>query len=75
MFILAQTLVSNPAHNFVNHWDDMLLGATAIGIIAHALDTFPVPNNPYAKWLLGTAQYIVGQRSKALATRNGTEPR
>lgn len=66
--MLAQTLVSDPVHNLVNHWDDMLLGATAIGIVSHAVNNFPQPQNKYAQWLLGVVQYAVGQRQRALET-------
>ena len=43
-------------------------GATAFGIIAHAVNTFPQPVNVYAKWLLGTVQFAVGQRMQAQRT-------
>lgn len=46
-------------------------GATGIGILSHAVNTFPVPENKYGKWLLGTLQYVVGQRAQAQATMNG----
>lgn len=65
MFVYAVSLINDPLHNFVSHWDDMLLGATFVGILGHALDSFPVPENRYGKWALGVAQFIIGQRLKA----------
>jgi len=54
--------------HLLTHWADVLTGATVIGVIAHAVNTFPVPTNAYAKWLLGVVQFAVGQREKAEAT-------
>jgi hypothetical protein len=45
-----------------------LTGSTVFGIISHAVNTFPQPTNPYGKWLLGTIQWIVGQREQGLKT-------
>jgi hypothetical protein len=50
-----------------------LSGSSFIGIVAHAVSTFPVPDNPYAKWLLGTVQWIVGQREQAQVTVQSDE--
>lgn len=55
------------------HWDRIvsaLSGATVIGALSHMVNTFPIPSNPYAKWLLGSIQYIVGQRENASNTIN-----
>lgn len=46
-----------------------LTGATGLSIVAHAVNTFPVPENRYAKWFLGTIQYAVGQRQQARETK------
>jgi hypothetical protein len=49
------------------HWPpsvDILTGATLMGALAHALDTFPPPTNKYWQWLLGCLQWFVGQRVK-----------
>ena len=53
-----------------HHFDlaSILGGATAFGIVAHAVNTFPQPSNAYAKWLLGTVQFAVGQRMQAQRT-------
>lgn len=42
-----------------------LAGSTFLGIIAHAVTTFPTPKNVYGQWLLGLIKYIVGQRISA----------
>ena len=54
----------------MHHFDfeSILTGATALGIIAHAVNTFPQPQSPIAKWILGTVQYAVGQRLQAQST-------
>lgn len=51
-----------------------LAGSTAAGLIGHAVNTFPVPNSPIGKWLLGVIQFAVGQRIQALQTRSGNGP-
>lgn len=50
-----------------------LAGSTVIGILAHAVNTFPTPANKYGQWLLGTIQYIVGQRVVASNTIKGND--
>ena len=46
-------------------------GATAVGIIAHAVQSFPTPTNKYAAWFLGVIQFAVGQRQQAINTMGG----
>ena len=48
-------------------------GATSVGILGHALDTFPQPTNKYAIWMLGVIRFAIGQRARAAETFNGTE--
>lgn len=46
-------------------WSHIVLflsGATAMGIIGNAVNTFPTPKNVYGAWLLGVIKYAVGQR-------------
>ena len=52
------------------HFDltSVLGGATVLGIVAHAVNTFPQPKSPIGKWLLGLIQYTVGQRIQAQST-------
>jgi hypothetical protein len=42
-----------------------LSGSTAMGIVAHIVQTFPTPKNKYWAWLVGSIQYAVGQRERA----------
>ena len=50
-----------------------LAGSTVIGIIAHAVNTFPTPANKYGQWFLGTIQFIVGQRVQGAITVKGQD--
>lgn len=56
------------------HWfglaSSFLSGATAIGIIAHAVNTFPMPQSKYGQWFLALVQYVVGQKDKSQQTTN-----
>jgi hypothetical protein len=45
-----------------------LSGSVVIGIIAHAVNTFPMPTSPIGRWFLGVIQYAVGQREQASKT-------
>ena len=49
-------------------WASVLGGATVLGIVAHAVNTFPQPTSPLGKWALGCIQYAVGQRIQAQNT-------
>lgn len=51
---------------------EFLGSATVIGIVGHAVNTFPPPTNVYGRWALSLVQWIVGQRTQAAATRSGT---
>jgi hypothetical protein len=58
-----------------NAWEHIQIlfsGATLMGIVAHVVQTFPTPENKYAQWLLGSIQYIVGQRVRAVNTFEGS---
>lgn len=57
--------VTNIGGHLIDHWQDVLAGATFIGILAHAVNSFPTPTNVYGQWLLGIIKYIVGQRFSA----------
>ena len=58
--------VGHVGGHLLNHWQDVLAGATFIGIVAHAVNSFPTPNNPYGQWFLGVIKYAVGQRVSAV---------
>jgi len=61
--------------DLVNHWGDVLTGlgggAFLWGALGHAVSTFPTPTNVYGQWVLGTAQWLVGQRVQAQQTISG----
>lgn len=57
-------------------WEHAVLvvgGATGLGIIAHAVNTFPTPTNKYGAWFLGVIQFLVGQRVAAANTLRGQD--
>ncbi len=60
------TEVSHVGGHLLSHWQDVLAGATFIGIVAHAVNSFPTPKNPYGQWFLGVIKYAVGQRVSAV---------
>lgn len=57
--------------NLWEHVQIFVTGATVLGIVAHMVQTFPTPQNKYAQWLLGSIQFIVGQRIRAINTVQG----
>jgi hypothetical protein len=59
--------------NFMEHAAIFLAGSTGLGIVAHAVNTFPTPTSKYGAWLLGTIQYVVGQRVAAANTLQGKQ--
>ena len=58
--------------NYISqHWH-MWAGNTAIILaVSHAVQGFPTPENKYGAWLVGSIQYFVGQRERALNTLAG----
>jgi hypothetical protein len=50
---------------------EFLSGATVVGAVGHAVNTFPPPENKYGRWFLGLCQWCVGQRQQAQATKAG----
>ena len=50
-----------------------LSGSAVLGIVAHALATFPTPKNAYGQWVLGVLKYTVGQRISAMNSFNGMQ--
>ena len=48
-----------------------LSGSAALGIVSHAVNTFPTPKTAMGRWFLGVIQYAVGQRMQAYDTLNG----
>ena len=59
--------------HFKDIFDGFLSGATVMGLIAHAVNTFPTPSNKYGAWFLGNIQWFVGQRTIANNTKQGLQ--
>ena len=57
--------------NFWEHLQIFASGSFALGFVAHVVQTFPTPENKYAQWVLGSVQYLVGQRVRAMNTIAG----
>lgn len=57
----------------VFHYRDLLEGAAALAIVAHAVNSFPTPVNKYGSWLLGVVQFAVGQRIAGANTMQGKD--
>jgi len=71
MHLIAAVGLADVATHLWDHWGDVFAGATALGIAAHALNSFPVPQNKYGQWILGILQFAVGQRFRAANTIQG----
>jgi hypothetical protein len=59
--------------HLADHWGDVLTGATAVGLVAHAVNTFPTPTNKYGQWFIGVLQFAVGQRVSGANTLAGKD--
>jgi hypothetical protein len=57
----------------VEHIEIFLAGSTALGLIAHAVNTFPTPSNKYGQWFLGLIKFAVGQRQSAMNAMRGQD--
>ena len=57
----------------VEHVEIFLAGSTALGLLAHAVNTFPTPANKYGQWLLGCVKFAVGQRQSAMNAMRGQD--
>lgn len=57
-----------------NAWEHVQIfvsGSFFLGLIAHAVQSFPTPANKYGQWALGVVQWAVGQRVRAANTIAG----
>ncbi|HXC04415.1 MAG TPA: hypothetical protein VNZ86_06660 [Bacteroidia bacterium] len=59
--------------NFTTHVIYFISGSTFIGLLGHAVNTFPMPKSDIGRWFLGVIQYAVGQRIQSQNTMNGHE--
>lgn len=55
------------------HFTTFFAGATALGVVAHAVNTFPTPANKYGQWFLGCIKFAVGQRISAMNAFQGKD--
>jgi hypothetical protein len=55
------------------HLTAAFAGATAMGLVGHAVNTFPTPVNPYGQWFLGVIKFAVGQRISAMNAFKGQD--
>lgn len=66
-------MLSHLFANWGTHLSMFLAGASGMGIVSHAVNTFPTPENKYGAWLLGVIQMAVGQRTIAKNTLQGLQ--
>ena len=59
--------------NWVHVTVTFLATGTGFSILANAVNTFPVPENKYGRWLLSVAQSIIGQRERSINTSNNQD--
>jgi hypothetical protein len=57
----------------LEHVEIFLAGSTALGIIAHGVNSFPTPANKYGQWFLGLIKFAVGQRVSAMNAFKGND--
>ncbi len=67
MMILADPVIS------WEHFVTFFAGSTALGIVAHAVNTAPTPKNVWGQWLLGVIKFAVGQRISAMNAFQGKD--
>lgn len=51
-------------HHF--DWVTFLCGGSSWMVASYAAQTFPMPDNKYAKWLLGLIQLILANKTQGL---------
>lgn len=54
--------------HLISHVIYFFSGVSGMGLLSHAVNTFPAPKSAIGRWALGVIQYAVGQRQKALET-------
>ena len=55
------------------HVEMFFAGSTALGLVGHAVNSFPTPQNVYGQWLLGCIKFAVGQRQSAMNALRGND--
>lgn len=52
------------------HWQEIAGTIVVWNVAAFALQTFPTPDNKYARWVMGVLQFAVANRQKMLEAFN-----
>lgn len=47
------------------HWQEVIGTAAVWSALSYAVETFPCPNNAYARWLVGILQFLFANKAKA----------
>lgn len=55
------------------HFITFFAGASGMGLVAHAVNSFPTPINKYGQWFLGCIKFAVGQRVSAMNAFQGRD--
>lgn len=55
------------------HWNEIAGALVLWNIAAFALQTFPTPDNVYARWIMGVLQFAVANRQKMLEAFKGQQ--
>lgn len=53
--------------------DAMVIASFMTLAVAHAVNTFPVPDNKYGRWLLGCVQWVFAFKGRAENTFKNTD--
>jgi predicted component of viral defense system (DUF524 family) len=46
------------------HWQEIVGTLVVWNVAAFALQTFPTPENKYARWFMGVLQFLVANKQK-----------
>jgi hypothetical protein len=49
------------------HWQGFVSGAFAYGVAAYAARTIPIPDNRWARWIVGVLQFALSNAEKGAA--------
>jgi hypothetical protein len=53
------------------HWTELIASLAVWNAASFALDTLPIPDNKWARWAVGVAQFFVANRQKMLEAFRG----
>jgi len=58
----------------MNAWEAALFGYLGTVVLGYGLQTFPVPQNKYGRWLLGVLNFAVANWQKGMQHFPGEPP-